>query len=738
LFCAALEPDYLLTTILNSALINDHSKEARIVIEAGADLNMPHGHNHFDKERSPIIIAAQYGRTEIVEKLLVAGADPNIRTKDGDTALHRAAQMCHLEICQMRINAGTDPNARDKQDKRPIDLIHHFHHKGNFEKYHAPWNVNLTLDHDRYTRERPRVKALLESAATKERPNVIILLADDLGSQDIGCYGGPVKTPTLDRLAAQGVRFTDFHAGAPVCSPSRATLITGRQHLRTGVYTVIQDHAHDMHLLEREVTIAELLKAGSYQTVHLGKWHVGAPFRGRDKPTLNDHGFDYWFATDNNAHPSHKDPSNFFRNGERVGEIEGYACQIVADEAITWLEKERDPAKPFFLNIWFQEPHAPIAAPDEIVAQYGALDDPAAIYSATIDNTDRAIARLIAKLKAIGELDNTLIVYTSDHGSYRSDRNGDLRGDKGSTFEGGLRTPGIFFWPKGIPGGRVEAQPSGAVDLLPTLCGLLRIPRPSGVHLDGADLSPLLTTRGKFRRHQPLFWNWPTGHPSVTLREGNHSLMGYRAQEFEKDTKRIEELLAQIRPLIEKDLDRKIARSELFSLCFNSSFENPDVERLRNEFVRLNQFQESWIPAIKAGSGGFRKFELYDLASDPNQQTDISSQKPEVLERLKKQLEEINASVLTDAPTWGSGDKLGKEPSSDIEALLARIESTELPEAYVPAKHQAYVDQRIEGMTNEQRSRLGHLWKEKQRLDPKMQNRGRSFVRILEFTAEER
>ncbi len=728
------EPDYLLTTILNSALINDHPDEARILIAAGADLNMPHGKNHFDKERAPIIIASQYGRTEIVRELLAHGADPNIRTKDGDTALHRAAHMGRLEICQMLLNAGADPQALDKRDKRPIDLVHHFNRKGNFEKYHAPWNVNLTLDHDRYQREISQVKVVLEAAAAKDRPNVILLLADDLGSKDIGCYGGPVRTPALDSLATNGVRFTDFHAGAPVCSPSRATLLTGRQHLRTGVYTVIQDHAHDMHLLEREVTIAEHLKDHGYQTVHLGKWHVGAPFRGRDKPTLNDHGFDYWLATDNNASPSHKNPTNFFRNGRRVGEIEGYACQILADEAISWLDQERQPHQPFFLNIWFQEPHAPIAAPDDMVSQYGELGDPAATYSATIDNTDRAIARLVTKLKDLGEWDNTLIVYTSDHGSYRSERNGDLRGDKGSHFEGGLRTPGIFHWPKGIPGGRIVSEPAGAVDLMPTLCGLLRLPRPSGVHLDGADLASLLTTRGTFKRRQPLFWHWPMGQPSVTLRSGNHTLMGYRAHEYQKDTQRIGELLSQIQPMLEHDLDRKLERKEFFSLLYNSHFKNPETEKLRVEFVRLNQFQESWTADIKAGTGGFQRFELYDLSTDPNQQTDMASEQPKIVERLKTQLHEINNSVLADAPIWGSMANL---PSNDLEKLLTEIDAHELPDAYDPANHQPYVDKRIEGMTNEQRSRLGRLWKEKQRLDPKMPNRGRSFIRILEFTAKE-
>ncbi|MEE2643150.1 MAG: sulfatase-like hydrolase/transferase, partial [Planctomycetota bacterium] len=265
----------------------------------------------------------------------------------------------------------------------------------------------------------------------ERRPNVVVLLADDLGWKDIGCYGGPVKTPSLDKLAAQGIRFTNFYSGAPVCSTARAALLTGRHHLRTGVYTVIQDHLHDMHLLKSEVTIAEHLKSKGYQTAHVGKWHLGTPFRGRKKPWIDEHGFDHWFATDLNAAPSHLNPGNFWRNRKRVGEIRGYSCQIVVDEAITWLDEKRTMENPFFLNIWFHEPHAPLAAPDEIVSQYGGLTDPAAIYSATIDNTDRAIGRLVKKLDSMGELENTIIVYMSDHGSYRQERNGELRNGKG-------------------------------------------------------------------------------------------------------------------------------------------------------------------------------------------------------------------------------------------------------------------------------------------------------------------
>ncbi|MCS5637169.1 MAG: sulfatase-like hydrolase/transferase [Myxococcota bacterium] len=487
-----------------------------------------------------------------------------------------------------------------------------------------------------------------EQAAAKKpnRPNVIVLLADDLGSKDLGCYGGPVKTPVLDGLAAKGVRFTDFHAGAAVCSPSRATLLTGRQNLRTGIYGVLQDHMHDMHLLEREVTIAEVLQEAGYGTAHFGKWHIGMTSGKRVKPSPTEHGFDYWFGLSNGAAPSHKDPVNFIRNGKRVGPLKGYSCQIVVSDAIDWLETKANPDQPFFMNIWFNEPHHKLAAPAEIVSLYGDLKDEAAIYSATIDNTDRAIGRLVAKLKDMGKLENTLIIYSSDHGSYRSDRNGGLNGNKGSNFQGGLRSPGIFFWPDGIRGGRMESTPSGAVDLLPTICGLAGIDNPKGVHLDGADLSPLLIEKGTFKRSQPMFWLAPSSGHLATLREGNYTLMGYRGYQLPSDHARKNELLQEMARLAGIDP----STPNLGSRVTNTIFTSPEYNRLKGEFVRLRTFQEAWIPTIKAG--GFSRFALYDLKADPLQKKDISRQLPEVTERLKKKLLALYKDVMADAPDW--------------------------------------------------------------------------------------
>jgi arylsulfatase A len=437
------------------------------------------------------------------------------------------------------------------------------------------------------------------SLSAQTQPNVVILLADDLGYKDVGCYGGPVKTPAIDQLAEDGVRFTDFYSGCAVCSPSRATLLTGRHHIRTGVYSWIHDEGQNSHLLLNERTIAEILKDRGYSTAHIGKWHLGLPTKNRAKPTPGHHGFDYWFTTWNNASPSHKNPNNFIRNGQAVGPLEGYSCQLVADEAIDWLDNHRHPKAPFFLNLWFHEPHAPIAAPDEIVSTYGELKDRAAVYSGTIDNTDRAISRVVEKLNQMGVRENTLIIYASDNGSYRDDRVGNLRGKKGSNWDGGIRVPGIFSWPAVIPKNRVEKQPAGLVDILPTLCGLLKLEVPQDRMIDGSDLSPLL--RGKpdsFKRHQPMFWHLQKSRPIVAMRDGDFSLVA-----------------------------------------------NPDYE-----IPTTNMFQERWIPKVK--DGGYKDFQLFDLSKDPGQTQNIASENPELLKKLKAKLLEINQSIMADGTDW--------------------------------------------------------------------------------------
>ena len=492
------------------------------------------------------------------------------------------------------------------------------------------------------------------SQAQTRMPNVVVLLSDDLGWKDIGCYGGPVRTPTLDRLASEGTRFTDFYSGAAVCSPSRAVLLTGRTNLRCGIYSWINDNDQRIHLPTDEVTLAELLKANGYSTAHFGKWHLGMPSaKYPDKPTPSDHGFDHWFATANNAQPSHQNPNNFVRNGKRLGKLEGYACDLVADEAIRWLDDRLYKSVPFLLNIWFHEPHAPLAAPAELVQQYGDPSDPAVVYSATVENTDGAINRLIQKLHEMDDPEKTIIIYASDNGSYRSDRVGHLRGTKGSNYEGGIRVPGIFSWPGHVARGSVTNEPAGLVDIVPTVCGLIGIESPS-TQLDGTDLSKLLTGKTESAtRDQPLFWGLPLAGPALAMRDGRYGMVAYRDGEAPRDHQAIAVIKNRIEAALRfKGVFDSETRGSTFAKQLFEGFSDPDAQKLRGQFIRLNQFHESWIPSIKQSK--FTRFELYDLVADPSQKHELSVRMPQIHHRLKSKLQRFAAGALQEAFDWSS------------------------------------------------------------------------------------
>ena len=207
-------------------------------------------------------------------------------------------------------------------------------------------------------------------SAKKSKPNIVFLLADDMGYGDVNLIGNATETPNLNRLATKGVFFNNFYSAAPNCSPSRVGLLTGKAPERTGMYSY-RPANHPMHLPDEELTIAELLKTKGYQTAHFGKWHMGALPHDPDlnHPQPDQQGFDYSFGTESNARPSHLNPNNFVRNGKPIGIIEGYSCQIVAREGIDWLS-QRNENEPFFVYFAFHEPHSVVASPKELVDKY--------------------------------------------------------------------------------------------------------------------------------------------------------------------------------------------------------------------------------------------------------------------------------------------------------------------------------------------------------------------------------
>ncbi|NQV35608.1 MAG: sulfatase-like hydrolase/transferase, partial [Phycisphaeraceae bacterium] len=388
----------------------------------------------------------------------------------------------------------------------------------------------------------PVTLARVEVSAT--RPNIIVLLCDDLGYGDLSCYGHPViQTPNLDRLARQGLRLTACYSAAPVCSPSRVGLLTGRSPNRAGVYDWIppggrqQANLRDLvHMQKDETTIPMVLSQSGYQTCLVGKWHCNSRFNSPAQPQPDQAGFDHWFATQNNAGPSHKNPKNFVRNGEPAGPLTGFSAGLIVQEAIQWLG-QRDAKQPFYLQVCFHEPHEPVASPPALVKKYlpKATNEDQAQYFANVENVDQAVGRLLAFLSSQDLREHTLIVFTSDNGpetlkrygganrSYGSP--GALKGMKLWTSEAGFRVPGILNWPGTIEPGLVSDKVVSSLDLLPTFCALSDASLPKRT-LDGTDISGFLKGQ-PLSRPKPLLWCYynSLNEHAVAMRSGDWKIL---------------------------------------------------------------------------------------------------------------------------------------------------------------------------------------------------------------------
>lgn len=427
--------------------------------------------------------------------------------------------------------------------------------------------------------------------AATARPNIVVVLCDDLGYGDLGCYGHPViRTPHLDRLASEGIRFTDCYAAAPVCSPSRAGMLTGRTPYRAGIYDWIPDKS-PMHLRASEVTVASRLREAGYATCLVGKFHCNGQFNQASQPQPNDHGFDHWFATQINAAPSHHNPVNFVRNGKDVGPLEGYSSALIVDEAIRWMTS-RDPGKPFCLFVWFHATHEPVATDPTFVEPYRQHEPlERAIYYGNVTQMDHETGRLLAALEAMNLHDNTLVFFSSDNGPETLDRYrgaerchgspGPLRGMKLHLYEGGIRVPGILRWPGKAVAGTVSAEPICGVDVMPTLCAIAGAEPPADRRMDGASILPILAGR-PVKRSVPLYWqyDYAIGEPRVALRDGPWKLLA-----------------------------------------------DATLER----------------------------FELYDLPSDPGEATNLAAAQPEKLLELAGKLRRMHAEIKAEGPTWPVG-----------------------------------------------------------------------------------
>ncbi|SMP58755.1 Arylsulfatase A [Neorhodopirellula lusitana] len=392
-------------------------------------------------------------------------------------------------------------------------------------------------------------------AAAPAKPNVVIFVADDMGWGDSATYGNPlIQTPNMDKLASQGVKFTQCYSACGVCSPSRSAILTGRTPYRNGVWRHLSGN-HEAHLRTSEITFPELLKEKGYETCHVGKWHLLSKqqFSNPDYPQPGDHGYDYWMFTQNNAIPSHKNPNNFVRNGEPVGELEGYSAQLVADEAAHWLKDIHDPKKPFAMTVWVHEPHSPIATDTRFQALYKGHEN--SKYMGNITQMDNALGMVMDALDAQGVSDNTLLFFTSDNGPVPNfgGSSGGLRGNKRSQYEGGIRVPGLARWPGHIAPGTTSDVPVIGSDLFATVLDITGIPQPTDRTIDGVSMLPAFSGK-PVQRPVPLFWRTHVsgGNERVALRIGDWKIVGndllteFQLYEVQKDWKEENNLAAKM------------------------------------------------------------------------------------------------------------------------------------------------------------------------------------------------
>jgi arylsulfatase A len=345
----------------------------------------------------------------------------------------------------------------------------------------------------------------------------------------------------------------------------------------------------EVHLRRSEVTLPTLLQTAGFATAHTGKWHLNGLFNNPAQPQPGDHGYDWWMATQNNAAPSHENPSNFVRNGTPVGEMQGYSAPLVVGEAMHWLREKRDPAKPFFLTVWTHEPHYPIKSDPKFKALYPQLaDDVQREHHANVTQMDAAFGQLVKTLSDLKLEENTFVFFTSDNGpegdgikSPGRGSTGGLRGRKRDLHEGGIRVPGMARWPGKIPANSTLDVPVIGSDLLPTVLAVTGVDAASlgNRTLDGVNILPLLRSSSKnVERTQPLFWRLDMApNAKIAMRVGDLKIL-------------------------------------------------------------LDSSRQT--------------FEMYDLNKDPQETTDVQESRPVEFAELKQRLLTHNASIEAEGPDW--------------------------------------------------------------------------------------
>lgn len=453
--------------------------------------------------------------------------------------------------------------------------------------------------------------ALLLGLATlhAELPNIVLVMADDQGWGDVGYYGHPkLKTPNLDAFSKEGIRFDNFHAAAPVCSPTRGSVLTGRTPNRYGTF---QPGAC---IRPQETTIAQVLKTGDYRTGHFGKWHLGSVQKA--SPVCpGAMGFDAWVSE-----PNFFDLDPIMSDQGKAVQFKGDSSDVTVDLALKFIRQCAAEKQRFFAVVWFGSPHEPHQALPEDRALYADLPDAEANFYGEITALDRAFGKLRGELKTLGVRDNTLLWYNSDNGALpKVGSAGHRRGHKAEVYEGGLLVPCIIEWPARLGGHRVVTTPCVTSDIYPTVLDITDLTPPKAVPLDGISLLPLLDGK-ETKRTQPIgFWDWKRSGMKVPAKQWMEELLAdQQAGREPNDPTRIRPDAAKLgEPL------------SLTSFPGHAAWLDGDWKLHRIEHVKTHEVE----------------WELYDLGRDPEESVDVFSAHPERVAEMREALTDWLESV---------------------------------------------------------------------------------------------
>jgi len=441
-----------------------------------------------------------------------------------------------------------------------------------------------------------------------DRPNIVFILIDDMGWMDLGCQGSQYyETPNIDLLAAEGVRFTDAYAACTVCSPTRASIMTGKYPARLNLTDFIGGHHHPWaklavpdwtkYLSHDETTFASVLRNAGYNTLFTGKWHLGGP-----DYYPETHGFQV------NLGGCHRGmPPSYFSPYEietlESGPEGEYLTDRLTDEALGLMEQSRD--APFLMYLSHYAVHTPLQAKQEVIDGYAAKDKQgqlSEVYAAMVESVDDSIGRVMQKLDHLSVSDNTMVVFFSDNGGlHKATNNAPLRHGKGSGYEGGHRVPLIARWPERIRAGRTCEIPVISTDFYPTILDACGLPLMPEQHCDGQNLMPLLDGSGALER-EALFWHYPHYHfsaPYAAVRKGDYKLIEYmengRAEIYDLATDLVEGSdLADAKPEKVEELRRELHAWQE-SVGAQAMPSNPDFDPDKRYQRQVRQGQKEMV-----------------------------------------------------------------------------------------------------------------------------------------------